>query len=117
MLGQTGKAAKKFSASLRRQPTDAERVLWQRLRSQQLGAKFRRQHPYLNYVLDLVCLEQKLAIEIDGSQHAGSEHDEQRDCDLRAGGFRILRFWNNEVLTQTDAVLKKIISELERPDS
>lgn len=112
MLGQTGKAAKRFSTSLRRQPTDAERLLWQRLRSEQLGVKFRRQHPYLDYVLDFVCLEQKLAIEVDGSQHAGSSSDERRDRDLQAEGFRVLRFWNNEVLGQTDAVLEKIVSAL-----
>ena len=113
MLGQTGKAAKRFSTSLRRQPTDAERLLWRRLRGEQLGVKFRRQHPYLDYVLDFVCLEQKLAIEVDGSHHAGSSSDQRRDCDLQAGGFRVLRFWNNEVLAQTDAVLKKIISALD----
>jgi very-short-patch-repair endonuclease len=112
MLGQTGKAAKRYSTSLRRQPTDAERLLWQRLRGEQLGVKFRRQHPHLDYVLDFVCLEQKLATEVDGSQHAGSGSDERRDRDLQAGGFRVLRFWNNEVLARTDAVLEKIISAL-----
>ncbi len=112
MLGQTKGSAKKFSASLRRQPTDAERVLWQRLRGQQLGVKFRRQHPFLNYVLDFACLEPKLAIEVDGGQHAQSERDARRDRDLEAAGFRVLRFWNNEVLTQVDAVLERIVSEL-----
>ncbi|UCG99004.1 MAG: endonuclease domain-containing protein [Burkholderiales bacterium] len=116
MLGQTNGSAKKFSASLRRQPTDAERLLWQRLRGEQLGAKFRRQHPYLGYVLDFVCLERKLVIEVDGSQHAESETDEKRDRDLRASGFRVLRFWNNEVITQTDAVLERIAGELQRSD-
>ena len=112
MLGQTGKAAKRFSTSLRKQPTDAERLLWQRLRNGQLGVKFRRQHPYLNYVLDFVCLERKLVIEVDGSQHAERGSDRTRDGHLRASGFRVLRFWNNEVLAQTDAVLEKIISAL-----
>jgi very-short-patch-repair endonuclease len=116
MLGQTNGSARKFSASLRRQPTDAERLLWQRLRGEQLGAKFRRQHPYLGYVLDFVCLERKLVIEVDGSQHAESETDEKRDRDLRASGFRVLRFWNNEVITQTDAVLERIAGELQRSD-
>jgi very-short-patch-repair endonuclease len=112
MLGQTSKAAKRFSTSLRKQPTDAERLLWQRIRGEQLGVRFRRQHPFLNYVLDFVCLERKLVIEVDGGQHAESFSDEKRDGDLRAVGFRILRFWNNEVLAQTDAVLEKIVSEL-----
>ena len=115
MLGQTGQSAKKFSTSLRKQPTDAERVLWQRLRGQQLGVRFRRQHPYLNYVLDFVCLERKLVIEVDGGQHSESARDRQRDRDLEAAGFKVLRFWNNEVLAQTDAVLEKIVSELTHP--
>lgn len=112
MLGQTGKAAKRFSTSLRKQPTDAERVLWQRLRADQLGVKFRRQHPYLNYVLDFVCLEQMFVIEVDGSQHADNEADARRDRELHAAGFKVLRFWNNEVLTQTNAAIERIISEL-----
>ena len=112
MLGQTSRSARKFSASLRRQPTDAERLLWRRLRGEQLGVKFRRQHPYLNYVLDFVCLERKLVIEVDGSQHAGSETDRTRDNELRASGFRVLRLWNNEVLAQTDAALERIVREL-----
>jgi len=113
MLGQTGKSAKQHAPSLRKQPTDAERLLWRRLRSEQLGVKFRRQHPYLNYVLDFVCLERRLVIEVDGGQHLESEPDAQRDRDLRAAGFTVQRFWNNEVLAQTDAVLERIVSGLD----
>ncbi len=112
MLGQTGKAAKEFSTSLRKRPTDAESLLWQRLRGRQLGVKFRRQHPYLNHVLDFVCLEQRLAIEVDGGQHSDNEADARRDRELQAAGYKVLRFWNNEVLTQTDAVLERIVGEL-----
>jgi very-short-patch-repair endonuclease len=112
MLGQTGKTAKQHAPALRKQPTDAERVLWQRLRGKQLGVTFRRQHPYLNYVLDFVCFERRLVVEVDGSQHLESLHDQRRDRDLQAAGFKVLRFWNNEVLTQTDAALERIISEL-----
>lgn len=99
MLGQTRTRLKAKAIVLRKQSTDAERVLWQRLRGEQLGVKFRRQHPYLNYVLDFVCIEKKLVIEVDGSQHADSLHDSKRDQTLSAGGFNVMRFWDNEVLT------------------
>jgi very-short-patch-repair endonuclease len=117
MLGQAGKTARHHAPSLRKQPTDAERLLWHRLRAEQLGVKFRRQHPYLDYVLDFVCIERKLVIEVDGGQHLESERDRRRDRDLEAAGFRVLRFWNNEVLELTDAVLEKISSELTRTPS
>jgi very-short-patch-repair endonuclease len=96
--------------------TDGERRLWSRLRSEQLGVKFRRQHPLGSYVLDFVCLDPKLAIEIDGSQHLDqSGYDERRDSFVSAQGFRVLRFWANEVLAQTDAVVMRILDELGRP--
>jgi len=117
MLGQAGKSAKHHARSLRKQPTDAERLLWRRLRGEPLGVKFRRQHPYLDYVLDFVCVERKLVIEVDGGQHLESERDQRRDRDLGTAGFRVLRFWNNEVLMQTDAVLEKINGELARTPS
>jgi len=71
--------------------------------------KFRRQHPFESYVLDFVCLDRRLVIEVDGSQHVDQyEHDEKRTAKLNAAGFKVLRFWNNEVLNETDAVLQKI---------
>ena len=74
-----------------------------------MGAKFRRQHPFENYVLDFVCLEQQLIIEVDGSQHMeNAPDDESRTAGLAAGGFKVLRFWNNEVLNQTDEVVQAI---------
>jgi very-short-patch-repair endonuclease len=89
--------------------TDAERKLWHRLRGEQLGAKFRRQHPFENYVLDFVCLERLLVIEVDGSQHAeNKEIDEVRTAVLSRAGFKVLRFWNNEVLNETDSVVQSI---------
>lgn len=89
--------------------TDAERRLWQRLRSGQLGVKFRRQHPFENYVRDFVCLDRRLVIEVDGSQHADDkQYDDQRTERLTAAGFRDLRFWNNEVLNETEAVVQTI---------
>jgi len=95
---------------LRRELTDAERRLWLRLRRAQLGVKFRRQHPFLNYVLDFVCLEARLVVEVDGSQHTDSIRDVERDRALAAAGFRVLRFWNNDVLVKTDAVLQAIFT-------
>ncbi|GIX29175.1 endonuclease domain-containing protein [Pelomicrobium sp. G1] len=93
--------------------TDAERKLWHRIRREQLGVKFRRQHPFENYILDFVCLEQKLIVEVDGSQHAQAlAQDAARTAALEAAGFRVLRFWNNEVLQETEAVLERILQAL-----
>ncbi|MFE0500518.1 endonuclease domain-containing protein [Lysobacter soli] len=111
MQGQTDNAIldAKLQRRLRNAMTDAERRLWPVLRGKQLdGCKFRRQHPYYRYILDFVCLERRLVIEVDGGQHAGSQHDAQRDRFLAEGGFRVLRFWNNDVLTQTQAVAETI---------
>jgi very-short-patch-repair endonuclease len=108
MLGQTGTTARVHAIGLRRQPTDAERVLWRHLRGRRFGVKFRRQHPYLNDVLDFVCLEHKLVVEVDGSQRAGSHGDAERDRKLVEGGIRVLRFWDHDVLTDTTAVLDAI---------
>jgi very-short-patch-repair endonuclease len=75
--------------------------------------KFRRQHAFGRYVLDFVCISAKLVVEIDGSQHAEStEYDEERTRLLVTAGFRVLRFWNNEVLCETGAVMEKIWQEL-----
>ncbi|MBS0193188.1 MAG: endonuclease domain-containing protein [Proteobacteria bacterium] len=94
---------------LRNRPTDAERKLWQRLRGKQVeGCKFRRQHPYYDFILDFVCLERMLVVEVDGGQHADSTTDVVRDAFLRKGGFRILRFWNHEVLSHIDEVMDVI---------
>ena len=94
---------------LRKNMTDAERALWFRLRSRQVeGHKFRRQHPIGPYVVDFVCLEQRLVVEVDGSQHMDNPHDESRTRWLNAEGYKVLRFWNNEVLLETDAVLEVI---------
>lgn len=94
---------------LRKSMTDAEKKLWQRLRGEQCSVKFRRQHPFDNFILDFVCLERKLVIEVDGGQHAeNSKYDEYRTSKLDQAGFTVLRFWNNQVLEQTDAVLESI---------
>ena len=86
--------------------TDAERHLWQRLRGCQVeGYKFRRQHPLGHYVLDFVCLEARLIVEVDGGQHIERmEYDQHRTEWLEARGFRVLRFWNHEVLHHPEEV-------------
>ena len=99
---------------LRRDSTDAERVLWRHLRDRKLiGAKFRRQHPIGIYVADFACLEKMLVIEIDGGQHArDSGEDAVRTAWLESEGYRVLRFWNNEAIEQTEAVLARIAAAL-----
>lgn len=95
--------------------TDAERLLWNRVRANQLGIKFRRQQPLENYVVDFVCFENKLIIELDGGQHFDSERDAKRDDFLKANGYRILRFWNNEVLRDIEGVLMVIKEKITLP--
>ena len=88
----------------------AEQALWHLLRGRQIsGLKFRRQHPFGDYILDFVCLENKLVIEVDGGQHGyQAGYDENRTQELRAAGFCVLRFWNTEVLKETESVREKI---------
>jgi 2-methylaconitate isomerase len=99
---------------LRKNSTNAERFLWQHLRLRQInGDRFRRQRPVGPYILDFVCLEKRLAIEVDGGQHNdASSRDWQRDEWLRRQGFVVLRFWNHDVLTQIDAVKEVIWNAL-----
>ena len=115
MKGQTNRQIldSALQQSLRNRMTDAERLLWQHLRGRQVsGCKFRRQHPFMDYVLDFVCLDKGLVVEVDGGQHQGSEKDVLRDQRLREAGFRVLRFWNNQVLQETQAVVEVIFAEL-----
>jgi very-short-patch-repair endonuclease len=100
---------------LRAKPTDAERVSWVRLRRRQvLGYKFRRQQPLGPYIVDFVCLEKRLVVEVDGSQHQEQRtYDEARTRWLESQGYRVLRFWNNEVLAETDKVIELIAKRLE----
>ena len=106
--------AKQRARERRAKMTDAETLLWWHLRSRQLGgAKFRRQHPIGPYYADFVCLENKLVIEVDGGQHATEvEADRIRSEYLAGRGFRVLRFWNDEVLTEIEPVLEAILSSL-----
>jgi very-short-patch-repair endonuclease len=101
---------------LRKNSTDAERALWRVLRSHQLGGyKFRRQQPLGPFVVDFVCLEARLVVEIDGGQHNEEEdkaYDHRRSQWLHQDGFRVLRFWNHEVLTQLESVSEAISNAL-----
>ena len=100
---------------LRKNLTDAERLLWRRLRLWRVdGFKFRRQQPLGNYIVDFVCLEKRLIIEVDGGQHAQqANYDTDRDAWLRNQGFVILRFWNNDVLKNIDGVMEVIAKNLQ----
>ena len=116
MKSQTNHAiiGQHIARKLRSGMTDAEIRLWQRLRGRHLaGCKFRRQHPLLDYVVDFVCLERRLIVEVDGGQHMASEGDRVRDERLREAGFQVLRFWNNQVLQETDAVTTAIWTALQ----
>jgi very-short-patch-repair endonuclease len=100
---------------MRRVPTDAERKLWFLLRDRRLdGIKFRRQVPFDRYILDFVCFERRLVIEVDGGQHADSTADSARDVRLRAEGFQVVRYWNNAVLKNPEGVLTDLLARLER---
>jgi very-short-patch-repair endonuclease len=116
MQGQTNSSILrlKLQRRLRNAPTDAERALWQRLRARQLaGCKFRRQHPFGDYIVDFVCLQNKLVIELDGGQHADSvTADAARSAYLERAGFTVLRFWNHQVLREMDSVLECVWREL-----
>ena len=99
---------------MRRSMTDAEQVLWSRLRLRQFdGYKFRRQHPIGSYIVDFVCIEARLVIEVDGVQHADDEeYDQVRSRFLAERGYRVIRYWNGDVLMHLNGVLESIWTEL-----
>jgi very-short-patch-repair endonuclease len=98
---------------LRQDSTDAERALWKVLRSRLLsGYKFRRQHPIGRYIADFACIELKLIVEADGGQHNDSPADEKRTLWLKNEGWKVLRFWNNGILSNTDGGLPAILDSL-----
>jgi very-short-patch-repair endonuclease len=101
--------AQRRATALRKRTTEAEQRLWYHLRRRQLsGVRFRRQVPIGPFIADFACLASSLIVEVDGSQHRDSPKDASRDRYLRWRGFRILRFWDSEVLLETDAVLEVI---------
>lgn len=108
-----------YSRTNRRVQTDTEKLLWHHLRARQLaGFKFRRQYPVRNYILDFYCIEKKLAVELDGSQHILNEdYDRNRENALRSNGITVLRFWDNDVLQNMDGVLTRISEYLTKKTS
>lgn len=106
--------AQQNAIRLRKEMTDAERHLWRHLRLRQMKqCKFRRQYPIGPFVADFACLEQNLIIELDGGQHTEREnYDARREQWLQKNGYRVIRFWNDQVLKETDAVLEVIWAAL-----
>jgi very-short-patch-repair endonuclease len=103
-----------FPRHLRTNSTEAEQRLWRAFRNRQLaGQKFRRQHPIPPYIVDFICLERRLIIELDGGQHADAvADDETRTRYLESQGYKVLRFWNHEALSNTDGMLAVILDSL-----
>ena len=108
------KELKPLRKALRRESTPQEDMLWSKLRASQMGVRFRRQHSVGNFILDFYCPTAKLAVELDGSQHAETEEkDVKRTEYLEREGIRVLRFWNNEVNTKLVGVLETIYDALQ----
>jgi very-short-patch-repair endonuclease len=94
---------------LRKELTPAEQKLWAHIRDDQLGVNFRRQHAISNYIVDFVCIKKKLIIELDGSQHIDQqEYDTERTIYLQSQGYKVLRFWNNDVMKDINSVIHTI---------
>ena len=94
--------------TLRQNMTKAESLVWQRIRNSQLGAKFRRQQPIEKYIPDFVCFEKKIVIEVDGSQHIDDPQDLERDKWFAENDYTVLRYFNNQVMSDLDAVITSI---------
>jgi len=112
--GEVRESPRNFARGLRCRQTDAERRLWARLRDRRLlGVKFARQVPIGPYIVDFCCREQRLIVELDGGQHATrADYDAGRTALLEGLGYRVLRFWDNEALRNTDGVLQRIAQAL-----
>ena len=101
---------------MRSRPTDAEAWLWRHLRAGHLqGFKFKRQQPMHNYIVDFICPASRLIIEADGSQHADNRDDARRDAFLRSQRFRVLRFWNNDILARSGEIADAIYIAVASP--
>ena len=102
------------AVELRKEPTPAERRLWSRIRNDQLGVTFRRQHAVGNYIPDFCSPKAKLVIELDGGQHLEQEvYDQERTKYLESLGYKVIRFWNNDVVNSIDGVILTIIHAME----
>lgn len=98
---------------MRREPTEAEARLWRHLRAHRFaGFKFKRQQPIDHYIVDLICLSKRLVIEVDGSQHVELRDDDARTAYLERQGFRVIRFWNDDVLARTELIMDEIWRQL-----
>lgn len=106
-----------ISRKLRNNPTDVEKILWSRLKARQVhGVKFRRQVPVGPYVVDFMSFDIRLIIELDGGQHAdAANYDEERTRFLKARGFFVMRFWNNEVVENIDGVMERVAVYVQAP--
>ena len=103
-----------YAIELRKEPTPAEAKLWSQIRNDQLGVNFRRQHAIGNYIPDFVCIQKKLIIELDGNQHLEQEeYDQDRTKYLESQGYKVIRFWNNEVMNNIEGVILAIIYAME----
>ena len=110
---ETNQATLHKARQLRREMTDTERLLWSKIRMQQIGMRFRRQVPVGYYIVDFYCYEYRLVVELDGGHHSLPEqaaYDAVRTEFLEAQGLKILRFWNNDVIQQIDSVLQRILA-------
>jgi very-short-patch-repair endonuclease len=121
VINSTAKNLTQHAKSLRKRSTDVEQLLWSRLRADRFeGMKFRRRHPIGQYIDDFVCLERKLIIEPDGGQHALPDEllkDRRRDARLEKECCTVVRFWDNEVLTNTSGVPEAVMQKLHRTPS
>ena len=103
-------STKRKAIQLRKNLTPAERKLWAVIRNDKLGVTFRRQHAVGNYIPDFVCIKKKLILELDGSQHLEQEeYDEERTKYLNSLGYKVIRFWNNDVMKRMDGVILAIL--------
>jgi len=99
---------RQLARALRRNSSEAEKQLWRLLRRRAIGVRFRRQHPIGRFIVDFACVECKLVVELDGSQHLESAADQERDQWLCEQGYMVLRFWNNEAMHKAEDVLAQI---------
>lgn len=114
----TGNLITKKARSLRNNPTESEKKLWNHIRSEQLGVKFRRQYPLGSYFADFACKEKKLIIELDGGQHAEEtkrRYDDNRTAYIESQGYKVLCFWNNEIFENMEGVIRTIVQQLSSP--
>jgi BirA family biotin operon repressor/biotin-[acetyl-CoA-carboxylase] ligase len=102
-----------LARKLRKDPTEAEKRIWSRLKGEQLGVKFTRQFPIGNAIADFACRRLKLVVELDGGQHADSAADEARTRMIEAHGYHVVRYWNNDVLANTDGVLTALLIDID----